>query len=294
MKPDENMSQGNENPGNQSPNRNTGDRTSVTICNGTTSESQNIELSFENFELEFKKIDGAWRISLRQIAEYYEVPFKQAERKISQNRELYRDMVTGAVQYNLNGSVIDRFLTTRDTLQFLSTVSYKRYSDERKKNLIKLKNWMADTAEKVLAGEVVHKNEYLNADRLSDNRFEVAHDAGLRKAIFHKVCRQQHPTSPNSVRKYHEVCRNDQKVILGFEKEWIPRYTKTLTKEQTIKDHAQKLISTCAILCGHTSPDRINSFVCDALKGLPERYVPDYLPMQIETTKQMNLIEATA
>ena len=59
-----------------------------------------------------------------------------------------------------------------------------------------------------------------------------------------------------------------------------------------MKDHAQKLISTCAILCGHTTTNRINAFVYDALKGLPEKYIPDYLPMQIETTKQMSLLEA--
>ena len=191
------MTRRNQNPGNQSAKRNTGDTTSVTIRDGTISELQNIELSFESFELEFKKIEKRWRISLRQIAEYYEIPFKQTERKISLNVELYRDLAPGAVTYNpFNGHVDDRFLTVRDAIQFLSTLSYKRYSDEKKENLIRLKNWMANTAEKVLTDELVHRNEYLDIGRFSDNRIEVAHDAGMRMTIFHKVCKQQQPTSP--------------------------------------------------------------------------------------------------
>ena len=289
-----------QNPGNQLASRNTRD---ITIRDGTTSEPQNIELSFEGDVFQFKNVNGKLGVSLRQIGEYYGVPFKQANRKLCENSEFFRDIefhpsenISGAASaptYLINESgEHDLYLSFRDASSFLLLLNHKRYSDERREKIIRMRNWLTDLGEKVITNEFVQKNEFLDTGRLSDNRIEVAHDAGLRKAIFHKVCRQQHPTSPNSVRRYHEVCRNDQRVIRGFDVELIPRYTKALTKEQTVKDHAQKLISTCAIICGNTSTDRINAFVYDALKGLPEKYIPDHLPQQLETTKQMNLLEA--
>lgn len=123
------------------------------------------ELSFEDASLQFKKYEDKWRVSLRDLADYYEVPFKQVSRKITDNREMFRDLGLGAVTaptselsrfYEFkDGKLFDINLSIRDAVSFLLTVSYRRYTDERREKLIRLRNWLADTAETLLMGGTV-------------------------------------------------------------------------------------------------------------------------------------------
>jgi len=49
-------------------------------------------LNFEDFELPFVKIGNVWRISLRYLADYYDIEFKHANEIIKSNLELFRDL----------------------------------------------------------------------------------------------------------------------------------------------------------------------------------------------------------
>lgn len=94
------------------------------------------ELSFEDTHVQFKNKAGAWRISLRQLADYYDIPFKTASQKLTHNSELFRDLGAGSVTLPANGSAFDYDLSIRDaditnTFLYSHTIVYY-YEDNRK------------------------------------------------------------------------------------------------------------------------------------------------------------------
>lgn len=250
------------------------------------------ELSFEDTSMVFRRVSGIWRISLRQLAEYYDVPFHQASRKLTQNQELFRDLVTDAVTASTNGSVFDYLLSVRDAFSFLTTLNYKKYDGERRERLIRLRNWLTDTAEKVLNGDLISRSEaegLFDPSTLNDNPREIARDNNLRRALFVKKARETHPERPNTFRRLHDLAHNDQRLVLGPEASFEQGWHRKLSKDLSLKDHAQKMASFAAIACGNIEIDDINRFERNLFLGLPEKYIPDHMPGLIDTTKQMKL-----
>jgi len=43
---------------------------------------------------------------------------------------------------------------------------------------------------------------------------------------------------------------------------------------------------------GKLEIDELNAYALEFFRDLPAKYIPDHLPKQIETTKQMYLLEA--
>ena len=95
----------------------------ISITDGIVCAQNKKELSFEDTAITFRQIGGTWRISLRQLAEYYDVPFKQASRKLTSNSDLFRDLVTGAVTAPVKGTVFDYELSI-STAVFLGVVFF--------------------------------------------------------------------------------------------------------------------------------------------------------------------------
>lgn len=251
------------------------------------------ELSFEDASLKFRNKAGAWRVSLRQLAEYYEVPFYQASRRLTKNPELFKDTGLDAVRAFRDGKLFDIDLSIRDAFSFLTTLNYKKYSGERKEKLIRLRNWLLDTAEKVLNGELISRSEVdglFDPSTLTDKPRDIAKDNNLRRALFIKKAREAHPEGPNTYNRLHDLAHNDQRLVQGPKIQFQQGWHRKLSKEQSLKDHAQKMASFAAIACGHIEVDDINRFEQNLFQGLPEKYIPDYIPGAIETTRQVKLI----
>ena len=251
------------------------------------------ELSFEDTSLKFKNNAGQWRISLRQLAEYYKISFNHASAKLTSNSDLFRDLVTGRVTGPKRGTVSDYELSIRDAVSFLTLLDYKRYDNERKGKLIRMRNWLTDTAEKVLTGDLVLRSEVeslFDPSTLTDSPRAIAKDNNLRRALFIKKARETHPESPNTFKRLHDLAHNDQQLVEGPEVQFKQGWHRKLSSDLSLKDHAQKMASFAAIACGHIEIEDINRFERDLFQGLPEKYIPDHIPGLIETTKQMKLI----
>jgi len=170
------------------------------------------ELSFEDTSVVFKNKNGLWRISLRQLADYYGMPFSDASRKLTKNPELFRDLESGGVTPSVNGSIFDYDLSIRDAVSFLTLLNYKRYQDERRQKLIRMRNWLTDTAEKILTGEMLLvKNEEWDAVRyLSKDGFKRA--AKSIHDFLHTLARD--PNHENLVQGNNAIMVN--KIVFGY------------------------------------------------------------------------------
>lgn len=245
------------------------------------------ELSFEDTKVQFKNHAGKWRISLRQLAEYYGVPFHQASRKLTLNRDLFRDLGADAIIASTKNTAFDYDLSIRDAFSFLTTLDYKKYNGDRKAKLIRLRNWLTDTAEKILTDDSMFM---VDIGSLKDDPKSIQGDNGLRRALFVKKVREAHPNGPNTRVRLIDLAHNDQNLVRGphvpFEAGAHKKYDKALA----LKDSAQKMVSFAAIACGKIEIDDINRFEKEVFKGLPEKYIPEYLPNLIEKTKQTNLL----
>lgn len=245
------------------------------------------ELSFEDSAIQFKNTGGKWRISLRKISEYYDISFNVSSQKLTRNRELFRDLGTDSVTLSDKGSVIDYDLSIRDAVSFLMLLNYKRYDDERKTKLIDMRNWLSDTAEKILTGELPLM---IDIGSIKDDPKSIQGDNGLRRALFIKKVNEAHPASPNTVKRLHALSYNDQALVRGPDVKFEPGAHKKYSKELARKDSAQKMVSFAAIACGKIEIDDINRFQKEVFRGLPEKYIPDFLPMCIDSTKQLPLL----
>jgi hypothetical protein len=255
------------------------------------------ELSFEDTALRFKNSDGKWRISLRQLAEYYGMPFSEASRKLTSNNDLFRDLGLNGVTPSTSearyiyvfkgGKLFDVNLSIRDSVSFLMLIPYKRYKDERKDKLVRMRNWLTDNAEKILTGESV---QLIDTASLKDDPKSIQGDNNLRRALFIKKVNEAHPAAPNTVRRLHALSHNDQHLVRGPHVPFEAGAHLKYSKEQALKDSAQKMVSFAAIACGKIEIEDINRFEKEVFRGLPEKYIPDYLPGVIETTTQMKLM----
>lgn len=255
------------------------------------------ELSFEDTALRFKNKAGKWRVSLRQLAEYYGVPFFKASQKLTLNSDLFRDLgvdtVTvsshdmGGIYVFKDGKLHDVNLSIRDSVSFLMLIPYKRYRDERKEKLVRMRNWLTDNAEKILTGEFT---QMIDTASLKDDPKSIQGDNNLRRALFIKKVNEAHPSAPNTVRRLHALSHNDQHLVRGPHVPFEAGAHLKYSKEQALKDSAQKMVSFAAIACGKIEIEDINRFEKEVFSGLPDKYIPDYLPGVIETTTQMKLM----
>jgi len=246
------------------------------------------ELSFEDTAIQFKNTSGIWKISLRQLAEYYGVPFHQASRKLTLNRDLFRDLGPDATIASTKNTAFDYELSIRDAFSFLTTLDYKKYNGDRKAKLIRLRNWLTDTAEKILTGESI---QLVDLGSLKDDPKSIQGDNGLRRALFVKKVREAHPTGPNTRVRLIDLAHNDQNLVRGPHVPFEAGAHKKYDKELALKDSAQKMVSFAAIACGKIEIDEINRFEREIFRGLPEKYIPEYLPGLIESTTQTRLLE---
>lgn len=191
--------------------------------------------------------------------------------------------------FKLNGkgrSIAVPCLTGEGVLIYTSRLGTGNIPEDRVVKIVKTVQFMAKAAVAVV--EQVQLGGLFNPSALTDNPKNIAKDNNLRRALFIKKVREKHPNRPNTFNKLVRLAHNDHDLIRGsveFEQGWH----KKLTKELTLKDHAQKMASFAAIACGHTEIDEINRFERDLFRGLPEKFIPDHLPGMIETTKQLQL-----
>jgi len=246
------------------------------------------ELSFEDTEIQFKNTGGTWRISLRHIADYYEIQFGHAVSKITKNQELFRDLGLDHVTRSSDGKLLDYYLSIRDSVSFLMLLNYKRYQNERRKKLIRMRNWLTDNAEKILTGESI---QLVDLGSLKDDPKSIQGDNGLRRALFVKKVREAHPTGPNTRVRLIDLAHNDQNLVRGPHVPFEAGAHKKYDKELALKDSAQKMVSFAAIACGKIEIGDINRFEKEIFRGLPEKYIPEYLPGLIESTTQTRLLE---
>jgi len=190
-------------------------------------------LTHNEFQLEFRKINGVWRISLRQICDYYEIEFSYASQKITRNRELFRDLGLDSVTLFSDGKVVDYLLTVRDGVQFLTLLNYKRYKDERRTKLIGLKNWMADDVEKALIGDVLERKEirtkqiqghHIMTAELKEHKEPIT-EPDKRQWIYTNYAKMIH----RIVFGYHEngireTASKEELMAIGSICEWIGAY----------------------------------------------------------------------
>ena len=130
----------------------------------------------------------------------------------------------------------------------------------------------------------------LDVGSLKDTPKLIQGDNSFRRALFVVKVNEAHPSAPNTVRRLHALSHNDQKLVRGPHVPFEAGAHLKYSKEQAIKDSAQKAVSLAAIACGKIEIDEINRFEKEVFKGLPEKYIPDYLPGLIETTQQTQLL----
>ena len=215
------------------------------------------ELSFEDTAIQFKNSDGKWRISLRHIAEYYDIKFSHAVAKLKKHSKLFRDLDKDHVTRSTAGYIYDIEMSIRDVVSFLTLLDYQRYDDEREDKLVRMRNWLTDNAEKILIGE---SPQLVDLGSLKDDPKSIQGDNGLRRALFIKKVNEAHPSAPNTVKRLHALSHNDQALVRGPNVPFEAGAHKKYSKELALKDSAQKMVSFAAIACGKIEIDDINRF----------------------------------
>lgn len=269
-------------------------KTKTEKCDGTTSDivPQNvIELStleFEGEDIQFIEKDGKRLYPVPAVGEMFGY---DRDNSIQVYRRNLRFLEGNSYPFKLKGirkSVIVPCLTGEGVLIFTARLGLDKIPEDRQNKVIRTVQFMAKAAVAVV--EQAQLGGLFNPDSLTDNPKDVAHDNNLRRALFVKKVRERHPARPNTFRRLIDLAHNDHDLIKGavqFEQGWHRK----LSKELTLKDHAQKMASFAAIACGHTDIDDINRFERDLFRGLPEKFIPDHLPGMIETTKQLQLTD---
>lgn len=247
------------------------------------------ELSFEDTSLKFRKKDGRWRISLRQLAEYYEIVFSYASQKLTLNPELFLDLATDSVTLSANGSASDYDLSIRDAISFLTLLPYKRYEDDRREKLIRMRVWLADNAEKILTGEVPSVFPGMDIDSLGYGKKDLSPLNGLRLSALRHLAKRNHPNSPNTVNRAIATFRNDHQVMKGHQ-EMGKNWRKELQEPERRKLQAHVAIDFAALANGHLELDERMKYEQAMFRDICPELRPDFLPVQIETTRQMKLI----
>lgn len=262
------------------------------------------KLTFEDTAITFRQIDTRWRVSLRQLAGYYDIQFKTASQKLTTNRELFQDLGLGSVtppSSELNrvfefkdGKLYDVHLSIRDAFSFLTTLNYKKYEDERRQKLIRMRNWLTDTAEKILTGVIPSDSplsgidpEKLECDYKSRSITNVARTRMLRYQL-----RRQRPHNPDTVNRTNAMYRHDYESVFGSVRGNLPTgWRKTQLNnhdERTI--HIKGLMEFGEFMHGNINQEPVNSKVYQCFKDVFPDYMPTYLNQLMEKTTQTKLI----
>lgn len=253
----------------------------------TNASSEVKELSFEDTSLKFRKKDGRWRISLRQLAEYYEIPFFKASQKLTLNPELFIDSGTDTVTVSANGSAFDYDLSIRDAVSFLTLLPYKRYKDERKEKLIRMRNWLSDNAEKILTGEIPSIPSRSGVDRLG-GEYE---DHSFLNRLCIEVTRKERGKNPHAgIMSEKEMFKEDFDDICG-PVPFVTRWRNKLDKLNGKKLAAKKVFVIHEMLSKNTEKSSLRSAVIKTFEEICPDLKPDYMPSlkQLDPTRQMTL-----
>jgi len=186
-------------------------------------------------------------------------------------------------------------ITSAGLLILTGRAGLKRLPIERQDQVLKIVNFMAESTDMRLKGELIPRSEVENMidiGSIKDDPKSIQGDNGLRRALFIKKVNEAHPSSPNTVNRLRNLSHNDQALLFGtgvpFEAGKHRKYSKEIAK----KDSAQKMVSFAAIACGKIEINDINRFEREVFRGLPEQYIPDHLNDMIESTKQSTLLES--
>jgi len=166
-------------------------------------------------------------------------------------------------------------------------------STERQETVIKIVQLMAESTDMRLKGDLIPRSEVellFDTTSLKDDPKKIQRHNSFRRAVFIDKVREAHPDNPNTFKRLHDLAHNDQALILGPDDPFESGKHRKYSKELAIKDDAQKMASFAAIASGNIEIDAINRFERNLFRGLPEKYVPDYLNAMIETTKQTQLL----
>lgn len=180
-----------------------------------------------------------------------------------------------------------RLLSFENTRRAIMMVDHNVRDPIRRKFLISRKRQYFQIIDEVYEGK---NPQLIDVGSIKDDPKSIQGDNNLRRALFIKKVNEAHPSAPNTVRRLHALSHNDQHLVRGphvpFEQGAHLKYS----KEQALKDSAQKMVSFAAIACGKIEIEDINRFEKEVFSGLPDKYIPDYLPGVIETTTQMKLM----
>lgn len=180
-----------------------------------------------------------------------------------------------------------RLLTLENTRRSIMMVDHNVKDPARKEFLIQRKRQYFQIIDDVYGGK---NSQLVDVGSLKDNPKLIQGDNSFRRALFVVKVNKAHPSAPNTVKRLHALSHNDQRLVRGPHVPFEPGAHLKYSKEQAIKDSAQKAVSLAAIACGNIEIEDINRFEREVFRGLPEKYIPDYLSGVIETTKQMVLI----
>lgn len=164
---------------------------------------------------------------------------------------------------------------------------------ERQEKVIKIVQLMAESTDLRLKGDLIPRSEVelmFDTTSLKDDPKTIQRHNSFRRAVFIDKVRETHPENPNTYNRLHDLAHNDQTLILGPDVPFESGKHRKYSKELAIKDDAQKMASFAAIASGNIEIDAINRFEKSLFKGLPEKYIPDYLMTQLDPTRQMKLM----
>jgi hypothetical protein len=262
------------------------------------------KLTFEDTAITFRQIDTRWRISLRQLAEYYDIQFKTASQKLTTNRELFQDLGLGSVtppSSELNrvfefkgGKLYDVHLSIRDAFSFLTTLNYKKYEDERRQKLIRMRNWLTDTAEKILTGVIPSDSplsgidpEKLECDYKSRSIANVA-----RTRMLWYQLRRLSPHNPDTVNRTNAMYRHDYESMFGPHRGNLPKNWRKKdlddSDERTVQ--IKELMEFGEFMHGNINQETVNSKVYQCFKDVFPDYMPKYLNQLMDKTTQTKLL----
>lgn len=246
------------------------------------------ELSFEGTSIQFKNAGGKWRISLRKLAEYYDIPFSKASQKLTLNKELFQDLGMDTITVSANGSAYDYDLSIRDAFSFLTTLNYKKYEIERREKLIRMRNWLTDNAEKILTGEMSISPASSDIDKLDGTYGEHSFLTGVVTHIVRKI-RKKNPHS--GCPSEQEIYQEDYNDVCGPGK-IVPNWRKGLDSDDGKGLTLKKVFQSSELLVGNTQKKSLREAVIRNFEEYYPNLKPGYMPglERLEPTKQMKLI----
>ena len=150
------------------------------------------------------------------------------------------------------------------------------------------KDEMAAVFTKYKRGELLPTDSDFDIGSFDISRKGMSSLNGIRIRLQGMLAKQRHPSNPDTVRRKIEMFRRDHRVMKGhdnMEKNWRPK-----------ESEKGKIILTGWVACGiythargHLEPDEQSRDIKEFYATCPELR-PDYLPDQLDTTKQMKLI----